>query len=54
LPKVRCPKTPLPNIGETFEQMWIFLLRLMGRLVGMKLEKIMIMSFDFDMGELER
>ena len=35
------------------KQIWIFLLELMDRAVGLKLEKIVIMDFDFDMGGLK-
>ena len=35
------------------KQTWIFLLELMGRLVGLKLENIVIMGFNFDMGGLK-
>ena len=35
------------------KQTWICLLKLMGRPIGLKLDRIVIMSFDFDMGGLK-
>ena len=35
------------------KQTWIFLLELMGTPVGLKLDRIVIMNFDFDMGGLK-
>ena len=50
---MKCLKAPLPNIGETFETDLDLLLELMGRLGGLKLEKIVIMDFNLDKGRLK-
>ena len=53
MPRVKCLKAPLPNLGEVFRQTWIVFLELMGRLVGLKLDGIVIMRFHLDMGRLK-
>ena len=54
MPRVKFLKAPLPNLREAFEtDLDCPFLELMGRQVGLKLDRIVIMRFYLDMGGLK-